>query len=170
MTDDPVTQLLADPRFNGSPITWEATPEGYDTIRHHWLTHVSAEERLFSPFSEGEFQAQLETMLAVFSDHCVMELVPTGERWEGRKQTEAFYRTFLGAFTGMEWTPQALVIGPQGVLDVVNMTGTQVQPFCGRSGDGLPVHLQWVISFPWIPEEERFRGETVYSIHPVGQA
>ena len=56
MTHDPVAELLADPRFKGSPITWEITPEGYDTIRRA-CTHVQAEEVLFKPFTEEVLQA-----------------------------------------------------------------------------------------------------------------
>jgi hypothetical protein len=29
------------------------------------------------------------------------------------------------------------------------------------------VHLQWVISFPWLPKEGKFKGETIYSIRPL---
>ncbi len=138
MTDDPVAELLADPRFKGSPITWEITPEGYDTIRRTWLTHVQAEEVLFKPFTEEVFQAQMEIMLGVFTEDCVMELVQSGQRWQGREQAAAFYRVFLNSILEMEWVPQALVIGPQGVLDVVNMTRdsreTLRRPHRGRRG------------------------------------
>jgi hypothetical protein len=40
-----------------------------------------------------------------------------------------------------------VVIGPQGVLDVVNMTGKVVKPFAGLTNAGETVHLQWVIHF-----------------------
>ncbi|MGH6749735.1 MAG: nuclear transport factor 2 family protein [Methyloceanibacter sp.] len=167
MTDDPVADLLADPRFKGSPITWEITPEGYDTIRRAWLTHVQAEEVLFKPFTEEVFQAQMEIMLGVFTDDCVMELVQTGQRWQGYEQAAAFYRVFLSSFLDMAWVPQALVVGPQGVLDVVNMTATFAKPFAGFTEVGKRVHLQWVISFPWLPNEGKFKGETIYSIRPL---
>lgn len=167
MTNDPVAELLADPRFKGSPITWEITPEGYDTIRRAWLTHVQAEEVLFKPFTEEVFQAQMKIMLSVFTEDCVMELVQAGQRWQGRKQAAAFYRVFLSSILDMAWVPQALVIGPQGVLDVVNMTGTLAKPFAGLTQVGKPVHLQWVISFPWLPKEGKFKGETIYSIRPL---
>jgi hypothetical protein len=62
-------------------------------------------------------------MLSVFTEDCVMELVGTGERWVGHEQATAFYCAFLSSLSDMEWLLQALVIGPQGVLDVVNMTG-----------------------------------------------
>ncbi len=135
---DPVAELLSDPRFRGKPITWAVTPESYDAIRRAWLTHVHAEEVLFKPFTEETFNAQMEVMLSVFTDDCVMELASTGERWQGHRQAADFYRVFLGALEEMEWIPQALVIGPQGVLDVVNMTGKLVNAFAGLTPSRLP--------------------------------
>ncbi|MGE5259726.1 MAG: nuclear transport factor 2 family protein [Actinomycetota bacterium] len=167
MTNDPVTELLNDPRFKGSPITWEITPDGYDMIRRAWLTHVQAEEVLFKPFTEEVFRAQMKIMLGVFAEECVMELAQTGQRWQGYEQVAAFYRVFLSSILDMEWVPQALVIGPQGVLDVVNMTGTLAKPFAGLTGIGKQVHLQWVIYFPWLPQEGKFKGEIIYSIRPL---
>src|SRR2546430_11229435 len=41
----------------------------------------------------------------------------------------------------MEWVPQALVIGCQGVLDVVNMTGKFIKEFAGLKQVGAQVHL-----------------------------
>jgi len=64
----------------------------------------------------------------------------------------------------MEWVPQALVIGPQGVLDVVNMTGKLVKEFAGLKDVGKQLHLQWVIYFPWVPNKGKFKGEVIYSI------
>jgi hypothetical protein len=167
MTNDPVAELLNDPRFKGAPITWEITPQGYDTIRRAWLIHVQAEEVLFKPFTEELFQAQMKIMLSVFTGDCVMELAQTGQRWQGHDQAAAFYRVFLASILDMAWVPQALVIGPQGVLDVVNMTGTLAKPFAGLTQVGKTVQLQWVIYFPWLPQEGKFKGEIIYSIRPV---
>ena len=167
MSTDPVTELLNDPRFKGASITWEVTTEAYDAIRRAWLTHVQAEEVLFKSFTEAVFQAQMEVMLGVFTDDCVMELVPAGMRWQGRAQATEFYRIFLGAFEGMKWVPQALVIGPQGVLDVVNMTGKLLKKFAGLDQVGAQVHLQWVIYFPWVPDQGKFKGEVIYSIRQL---
>jgi hypothetical protein len=167
MTEDPVADLLNDPRFKGSPVTWEVTAEEYDAVRRAFLTHVQAEEVLFKPFTEDVFQAQMEIMLSVFTEDCAMELVTSGERFVGHEQATAFYRVFLSSLSGMEWVPQALVIGPQGVLDVVNMTGKLVKPFAGLDQVGATVHLQWVIYFPWVPEEGKFKGELIYSIRAL---
>ena len=167
MSTDPVAQLLVDPRFKGRPITWGVTPEGYDAVRRAWLTHVHAEEVLFKPFTEDEFNTQMTVMLSVFTNDCVMELATTGQRWDGHVQAAEFYRLFLSSFEGMEWTPQALVIGPQGVLDVVNMTGKLIKEFAGLKRVGTRVHLQWVIYFPWVPEAGKFKGEVIYSIRQL---
>ena len=114
---------------------------------------------LFKPFTEDEFNTQMKIMLSVFTDDCVMELVPPGERWEGHEQAAEFYRVFLSSLEGMQWVPQALVIGPQGVLDVVNMSGKLVKEFAGLKEVGAQVHLQWVIYFPWVPNAAKFKGE-----------
>jgi len=167
MSTDPVAQLLSDPRFKGRPITWGVTPEGYDAVRRAWLTHVHAEEVLFKPFTEDEFNTQMTVMLSVFTNDCVMELATTGQRWDGHVQAAEFYRLFLSSFEGMEWIPQALVIGPQGVLDVVNMTGKLIKEFAGLKRVGTRVHLQWVIYFPWVPEAGKFKGEVIYSIRQL---
>lgn len=167
MAIDPVQAILQDPRFRGAPITWEADPAEYDLIRHAWLTHVSAEEKLFRPYAEAEWQTQMATMLSVFTDDCAMEMVTTGEKWTGRDGTERFYRELTASFENMAWVPQALVIGPQGVLDVVNMTGTLVRDFVGMRASPEELHLQWVIFFPWVPEQQKFRGETFFSIRPL---
>ncbi len=166
-TTDPVASILQTHAFEGQPITWEVTPAGYDQVRHAWLTHVAAEERLFAPCTETEWKEQMTTMLSVFTDNCAMELVLTGERWEGKTQAEAFYRAFLTSFDKMEWVPQALVIGPQGVLDVVNNTGLLRKPFAGLAEVDQQLHLQWVIYFPSVPDAGKLRGEIIHSIRPL---
>jgi hypothetical protein len=122
---------------------------------------------LFKPFTEAQFKTQMKVMLSVFTDDCVMELATTGERWDGHGQTAEFYRLFLSSFEGMKWVPQALVIGPQGVLDVVNMTGKLIKEFAGLRQVGAPVPLQWVIYFPWVPDAGKFTGEVIYSIRRI---
>ena len=32
---------------------------------------------------------------------------------------------------------------------------------------GAQVHLQWVIYFPWVPDEGKFKGELIYSIRQL---
>lgn len=170
MATDPVQAILADPRFKGSPLTWEVDNAEYDRIRHAWLTHVSAEEKLFEPYSPDEWRSQMDVMLSVFTDDCAMELAWLGQSWTGHDGADQFYREFIPSFEKMAWVPQALVIGAQGVLDVVNMTGTLVRDFAGLNASPDQLRLQWVIFFPWAPDQQKFRGEKVFSIRPLSQS
>jgi hypothetical protein len=101
------------------------------------------------------------------TDECIYEIKATGERWEGWGGALEFYKSFLAAFSGMQWVPQTVVIGPQGVLDVADMTATQETPFGGIDQVGEQVRLEWVIYFPWNPEQKKFEGETFYSIRSL---
>ena len=98
------------------------------------------------------------------TDDCVYELKNTGEGWEGAKQ---FYKIFLSAFSGMQWVPRAVVISPQGNLDVADMTATQERPFAGVDRVGEEVRLEVVVYFPWDPDSQKAEGETFYSIRPL---
>lgn len=160
MSDQP------DPRF-AQILQREITPALYQQILQLWLQHVTNEEKLFVPHATAEAEEAMKPMLDAFTDDCVLEIVFTGERWTGRDGARRFYELFLSALDAMHWVPQALVIGPQGVLDVVNMTAVLRKPFAGFTAVGEQVRLQWVIHFPWDTKAQRFRGETVYSIRPL---
>jgi SnoaL-like protein len=162
------TQMAApDPRF-AQILDLTITPDLYAEIRDLWLLHVTNEERLFVPHTDEVTEDAMKKMLAAFTPDCVMELVATGDRWTGYDGARAFYDAFLSSLGGMEWVPQALVIGPQGVLDVVNMTGTLPKPFAGLTAIGDRLALQWVIFFPWVAKARRFKGEFNYDIRPLG--
>ena len=53
-------------------------------------------------------------------------------------------------------------MGPQGVMEVATLTGTNEGPWAGAAPTGLPVSLQVLILFPWDPETERFTGERIW--------
>jgi hypothetical protein len=63
------------------------------------------------------------------TDDCVYEVKSTGERLEGWDGALWLYKGFLAAFSGMQWVPQTVVIGPQEILVVADMTTTQEAPF-----------------------------------------
>lgn len=155
-----------DPRF-AQILDRTIDPALYQRILSSWLRHVTNEEKLFQPFSESQFEACMQEMLAPFTDDCAMEIVFTGEKFTGHDGARAFYRVFLSSFEGMKWVPQALVIGPQGVLDVVNMTAILAKPFAGLTQVGAALRLQWTIYFPWVTEQRKFKGEIIYSIRPL---
>ncbi len=152
----------SDPRF--APLDMSISPELYDEIRGLWLEHVSTEEKLFAPVSPDEWDRYLRTVLGTLTDDCVMEVRSAGVRLEGIEGAREFYETFIPSFEGMHWVPQALVIGPQGVLDVADMTAKLVKPFGGLDAVGEQLSTEWVIYFPWDSERRKFRGETIFSI------
>ncbi len=156
-----------DPRF-AQILERNITPALYQQILQLWLQHVTNEEKLFVPHTSAVADEAMKPMLAAFTEDCVMEIVFTGERWTGHEGARRFYEdVFVPSFDAMRWVPQALVIGPQGVLDVVNMTAILRRPFAGFTAVGDPLALQWVIHFPWATDAQRFRGETIYSIRPL---
>ncbi len=155
-----------DPRF-AAILDRSITPDLYQQILQSWLRHVTNEEKLFVPHTDAQYEAAMKEMLAVFTADCAMELVFAGQRWSGHDGARKFYRVFLSSFDAMQWVPQALVIGPQGVLDVVNMTAKLVRPFAGFTNVGEAVRQQWTIYFPWDTRQQMFRGEIVYGIRPL---
>ena len=136
-------------------LAWAASPDGHEKIRRLWIEHSKAEDA-----------RDLEGLIATLSPDCVYELPWTGERWEGHDGARRFYMELLGAFPDIHFALQDIVIGPQGVVEVANVTGTHERPWAGMEPDGKKKRWQVVIHFPWNPEAERFAGEKVY-VGPV---
>jgi predicted ester cyclase len=127
------------------------TPELYDRIRRLWIKHSIAEDR-----------RDVAGLLATLAEDCTYEVVPTGQRWEGHAGARAFYESFLGAFPDVRFELMDIVIGPQGVMEVAEMTGTYRGEWAGVPPTGRPVRLLVIIHFPWDPAAEKFGGERVY--------
>ncbi len=60
-------------------------------------------------------------------------------------------------------------MGPQGVFEAAQLTGTNVGPWAGVPPSGLPVSLQVLILFPWDPAAERF-ARRADLVRPGGRA
>lgn len=132
-------------------LNWEITPELYQQIRRLWIKHSIAEDK-----------RDLDGLIATLAEDCVYEIVPTGQRWEGHDGARAFYTTFLGAFPDVKFNLTDIVIGPQGVIEVADMTGTHAGPWQGIAASGKQVACQIMIYFPWNPAAGKFAGEKVY--------
>jgi predicted ester cyclase len=132
-------------------LGWPVTPELYDQVRRLWIDHSIAEDR-----------RDLPGLIATLAPDCVYLVVPTGQRWEGHDGARAFYLTFLGAFPDVKFRLLDIVIGPQGVIEVAEMTGTHKGPWAGLEPTGRPVRLEVIIHFPWDPAAGKFAGEKVY--------
>jgi len=145
----------------------EITTEQYAEIRSAWFMHVNNEEKLFVPHSAEDGARALDAVMSTLSDDCCFSL-PNGDTWKGQDHVREFYHFILSSFDRMVWSPQAVVIGPQGVLDVAQMTATrQNNVFGPLTRTGGPVHVQWVIHWPWDSQMKKFTGETFYIVQYV---
>ena len=132
-------------------LKWEITPELYGRIRRLWIKHSIAEDK-----------RDLQGLIDTLTEDCVYEIKPTGQRWEGHDGARAFYTGFLGAFPDVKFELTDIVIGPQGVIEVADMTGTHRGEWAGIAPTARPVRLQIIIHFPWDPAAGKFKGENVY--------
>ena len=97
-------------------------------IRRLWIKHSIAEDR-----------RDLDGLIDTLAEDCVYEVVPTGQRWEGHDGARTFYQSFLGAFPDVKFHLLDIVIGPQGVMEVADMTGTHRGPWAGLAATGRPL-------------------------------
>ena len=101
------------------------------------------------------------------TDDCVYEVKSTGERLGrvGRRPLallglpRCLLRDAVGAADGRDrpaGNPR------RGGYD--DHPGSSIR---GVDQVGDQVHLEWVIYFPWNPDQKKFEGETIYSIRPL---
>lgn len=132
-------------------LALDVTPELYKQIKRLWIKHSIAEDA-----------RDLQGLIDTLSEDCVYEIMPTGQRWEGHDGARTFYTTFLGAFPDVHFDLTDIVIGPQGVIEVADMTGTHRGEWAGMAPTGQPVKLQIIIYFPWNAQAALFSGEKVW--------
>lgn len=132
-------------------LSLTVTSEAYSQIRRLWIQHSLAEDR-------RDIAGLLETL----SPNCVYEIVPTGERWEGHAGAAEFYQRFLGAFPDVKFQLQDIVIGPQGVIEVAEMTGTHQGSWAGQPPSGRAIRMIVIVHFSWDSSSQKFAGERVY--------
>ena len=120
-------------------------------IKRLWVRHSIAEDR-----------RDIDGLVATLAEDCVYEIVPTGQRWDGHAGARAFYTELFGAFPDNSFDLTDIVVGPQGVMEVATLTGTNLGPWAGAPPSGLPVALAVIILFPWDRAAERFSGERIW--------
>jgi SnoaL-like protein len=133
----------------------EVSRELYDQVRALWAHHCDRE-------NDGDVDGILTTL----TDDCEYHVVNTGTRWRGHAGAREFYRGLLAAFTDVLWVPEVLVIGPQGVFDVVVLNGRQIGEWAGTKASAERVSLRLLIWFPWSAAQGKFAGERIY-LQPV---
>jgi predicted ester cyclase len=133
-------------------IRREPDPAEHDAIRELWKRH-----------SIAEASRDLSGLISTLTEDCVYELVQTGHRWEGHEGATRFYLGLLGAFPDIDFRLTDIVIGPQGVCEQADVTGTHEAEWLGIPPSGERLAWQVAIFFPWDSERRRFRGERVYT-------
>ena len=126
-------------------------PAELRAIKKLWVRHSIAEDA-----------RDIDGLLATLAPDCVYEIVPTGQRWEGHAGARAFYTELFAAFPDNRFALSDIVVGPQGVFEAAELTGTNLGPWAGVPASGLPVSLGVLILFPWDPATLRFGGERIW--------
>lgn len=128
---------------------------------------VQAIYELWKQHSIAEDDRDIAGLLATLTDDCVYEIVGESERWEGHEGAMRFYTGLLTAFPDIHFDLTDIVVGPQGVCEEANVTGTHERDWLDYKAGGQPVEFQVVIWFPWDRDRRLFRGEKVY-VHADG--
>ena len=125
----------------------------YHAIRELWKQHSLAEDA-----------RDVAGLLATLTDDCVYEIVGDDEKWEGHEGAAAFYVELLSAFPDIDFRLTNIVVGPQGVCEEANVSGTWKGPWGGADPTGERVDFSVVIFFPWDPQRRLFKGERVHVV------
>jgi predicted ester cyclase len=124
----------------------------HDAIRELWKQHSKAEDN-----------RDLPGLIATLTEDCVYELVQTGHRWEGHEGAARFYGGLLSAFPDIDFQLTNIVIGPQGVFEEADVTGTHEADWLDYKATGEHVEFGVVIFFPWDAGRKLFKGERVHT-------
>ena len=126
-------------------------PSELRDIKRLWVRHSIAEDA-----------RDIDGLMATLTDDAVYEIVPTGQKWDGKDGARAFYTELFAAFPDNRFELTEIVVGPQGVFEAARLTGTNLGPWAGTPASGLPVDLEVLILFPWDAEARRFKGERIW--------
>lgn len=133
----------------------EITPEAYRQIREEWKRHSIAED-----------SHDIPGLLSTLTPDCVYQLPQTGDIWQGHEGATRFYQQLLGAFPDIKFDLTDIVIGPQGVWECAQVSGTHRGQWLRYPATGRPMEFTVLIFFPWDPAKGKFKGEKVY-LHPL---
>lgn len=139
-------------------IRLECDPAEYRAIREEWKRHSIAEDARDIP-----------GLMSTLTPDCVYEVPQVGARWEGHAGATRFYQELLGAFPDVHFELQRIVIGPQGVWEEAQVTGTHEEDWLDVAATGRWVEFTVQIFFPWDPERKKFLGERVWYHLPDAQ-
>jgi len=117
---------------------------------------------LYIKHSQAEDARDIEGLISTLTEDCVYEMVQEDKRWEGHSGAVEFYTGLLSAFPDIHFDLTDIVIGPQGVCEEADVTGTHLGEWLGEAPTNQTVNFKVVIFFPWNPEKKLFSGEKIY--------
>ncbi len=123
----------------------------YEAIRALWKKHSIAED-----------ERDIGGLMSTLTDDCVYEMIQTGHRWEGHAGATRFYTDLLTAMPDVDFALTDIVIGPQGVFEMADVTATHQGEWLGWEPTGKEVGFTVVIFFPWDSEARLFTGERIW--------
>ncbi len=123
----------------------------YKAIRRLWMDHSIAEDRRDIP-----------GLQATLTEDCMYAVLGTGDEWHGKDGAAEFYTTLLTAFPDIRFDLMNIVIGPQGVVEEAEVTGTHTADWLGYPPTGKTITWKVVIWFPWDSTAQLFTGERIY--------
>ncbi len=134
----------------------ELDPTEYTRIRELYKAHSIAEDA-----------RDLAGLLGTLTTDCVYELPQIAHHWAGHQGAARFYGELLGAFPDILFDLRNIVIGPQGVWEEADVTGTWTGSWLGQPATGERVEFGVQIFFPWDRAAGLFRGERVFVTDPA---
>lgn len=117
---------------------------------------------LWKHHSISEDQRSIEGLMSTLTEDCEYVMRPSGTKWQGKAGATRFYTELLSAFPDIKFELQNIVIGPQGVYEEADVTGTLLGNWQGWRGDGQNVEFTVQIFFPWDEAAGKFRGEIIH--------
>ena len=119
--------------------------------RELWVRHSIAEDA-----------RDIDGLLATLTAGLRLRDRPHRAALGGARGARAFYTELFGAFPDNRFALTDIVVGPQGVFEAAELTGTNLGPWAGVEASGLPVALGVLILFPWDPATRLFTGERIW--------
>ncbi len=128
----------------------------YQEILELWKRHSIAEDA-----------RDLAGLMSTLTPDCVYQLFPGGHTWRGHEGATRFYTHLLSAIPDVHFDLTNIVIGPQGVFEEAQVTGTHREQWLDVPPSGAAVEFTVTIFFPWNREQRLFEGERVH-YHSLG--
>ncbi len=132
-------------------VNLEITPQLYEQIRSLWAYHCDRENVWDIP-----------ALLTTLTDDCEYHVVNLRKKYHGHAGAQQFYQEISVAFADIMWVPEVLVIGPQGVFDVVVLNGKQLGDWAGMKATGKSTSVRLFVWFEWDMQKSKFKGERIY--------